>query len=152
MSNVRWGFNAHMPFEKYLWEYSFDLDCEKLRCHYGKNTINHGWDDIYYFLTQNGFDNKDDKQGSCYFTSTMMSPQKANAIIRKMFKELPWLPFCIRRDALTIRETNVFSNKEYAERLIKSKNHIKRLITYYERIGVQKGKMIWQADNCLNET
>ena len=125
-----------MPVSEFYWEFSFDLYKDKVLLYYGKNSYTHAWDDVGGFLIANGFDNKDDKQRSCYFTSNTMSPQKANAIIRKMFRELPWITLCIKKDSLTIRQENVFSNKEYAERLNKSKQHQERLDDYYKKIGV----------------
>lgn len=98
--------------------------------------IKKAWTDIGNYLIANGFDNKDDKQYSCYFTSKPMSPQKANAIIRKMFRELPWITLCLNKDSLTIRQENVFSNKEYAERLNNSKQHQERLEEYYKNLGI----------------
>ncbi len=125
-----------MPDDKFFWEYSFDLIDQEVQKYYGKKSYKHGWYDIGAYLKEKGFDNKDDKQGSCYFTSQKMSPQKANAIIRKMFAELPWITLCLRKDSLTIRQENVFSNKEYADRLNQSKAHRERLDKYYENLGV----------------
>ena len=125
-----------MLSNEFYWEFSFDLLDDKLRLDYGKKSYTHAWDDIGDFLIANGFDNKDDKQYSCYFTSKPMSPQGANAIIRKMFRELPWITLCIKQDSLTIRQENVFSNKDYAERLNNSKQHQERLAKYYKKLGV----------------
>ena len=120
----------------YFWEYSFDLIDSNVRKYYGKKSYKKGWDDIGKYLTENGFDNKDDKQYSCYYTGKSISPQKANAIIRKMFRELPWITLCLNKDSLTIRQENVFSNKEYADRLNSSPIHLQRLNDYYTKIGV----------------
>ena len=125
-----------MQADLFLWEYSFDLIDASLQLYYGKASYKHGWQDVGDFLMAHGFDNKDDKQGSCYFISQKMTPQKANAIIRQMFKELPWYPVCLRIDALTVREENVFTNKSYADRLIKTETHKKRLDEYYSNLGV----------------
>lgn len=121
----------------YYWEYSFDLIDREVQKFYGKASYKNGWADIGNYLMKNGFDNKDDKQYSCYFTSTPMSPQRANAIIRKMFRDLPWITLCLNKDSLTIRQENVFSNKDYAERLNSSKQHQKHLDEYYQALGVQ---------------
>ena len=107
----------------------------ELKKYYGKLSYKHGWDDVGTYLVSKGFDNKDDKQGSCYFTSEKMTPQRANAIIRQMFKELPWYPFCLRLDSLTVRQENVFENKSYADRLIKTEWHMIRLDEYYAKMG-----------------
>lgn len=120
----------------YYWEYSFDLIDKEVQKYYGKSSYKKAWTDIGNYLIANGFDNKDDKQYSCYFTSKPMSPQKANAIIRKMFRELPWITLCLNKDSLTIRQENVFSNKEYAERLNNSKQHQERLEEYYINLGI----------------
>ena len=125
-----------MPENGYFWEYSFDLVDKDVRKFYGKQSYKQGWKDIGSFLIKNGFDNKDDKQGSCYFTSLKMSPQRANAIIRKMFRELPWMTLCLKKDSLTIRQENVFSNKDYADRLNSNKEHRKRLDEYYAGLGI----------------
>ncbi|MBR1914287.1 MAG: hypothetical protein IJ827_05645 [Lachnospiraceae bacterium] len=127
-----------MQSDQFLWEYSFDLIDAELQFYYGKASYKHGWQDAGEFLIAHGFDNKDDKQGSCYFTTQKMTPQKANAVIRQMFKELPWYPFCLRTDALTVREENVFTNKSYAERLTKSETQRKRLDEYYSRLGLEE--------------
>lgn len=120
----------------YYWEYSFDLIDKNVQTFYGKSSYKKAWTDIGDYLIKNGFDNKDDKQYSCYFTSNTMSPQKANAIIRRMFTELPWITLCLNKDSLTIRQENVFSNKEYADRLNSSAKHQKRLEEYYKQLGV----------------
>lgn len=125
-----------MPNDKYYWEYSFDLVDQDLKLYYGKKSYKNGWSDIGSYLMEKGFDNKDDKQGSCYFTSQKMAPQKANAIIRRMFVELPWITLCLKKDSLTIRQENVFSNKDYADRLNRSESHLQRLDEYYKKLGV----------------
>ena len=132
-----WEYVARMQSDQFLWEYSFDLVDADLQLYYGKTSYKRGWQDVGDFLITHGFDNKDDKQGSCYFTTLAMTPQKANAVIRQMFKELPWYPLCLRTDALTVREENVFTNKSYAERLVKSEAHRKRLDEYYSKLGVK---------------
>lgn len=125
-----------MPVDMYYWEYSFDLIDSEVKRFYGKKSYKSAWKDISVFLIENGFDNKDDKQYSCYYTSSLMSPQKANAIIRRMFRELPWITLCLRKDSLTIRQESVFSNKEYAKRLNSSVSHRQRLNEYYKGLGV----------------
>ncbi len=127
-----------MSDDKYYWEYSFDLIDKKVQRYYGRKSYKQGWKDIGNHLYNNGFDNKDDKQGSCYFTSKKMSPQRANAIIRKMFKELPWVTFCLNKDSLTIRQELVFSNKDYADGLNTSEAHLKRLEEYYSKYSTTK--------------
>ncbi len=127
-----------MPRDQYYWEYSFDLFDSELKKYYGKKSYKRGWGEIGEFLIDNEFDNIDDKQGSCYFTSKMMSPQRANTVIRKMFKALPWVTLCLNKDALTIRQDNVFSNKDYADRLNNTKVHMNRLLEYYKKLNVDK--------------
>ena len=125
-----------MQSDSFYWEYSFDLIDKEVQRFYGRSSYKRAWSDIGEYLIANGFDNKDDKQYSCYFTSRPMSPQRANAVIRKMFRELPWITLCLHKDSLTIRQGNIFSNKNYAERLNRSRQHLERLDEYYRRLDV----------------
>jgi len=125
-----------MPVNKYYWEYSFDLLTDNVKKYYGKYYTN-AWDEIGDYLIKNGFDNKDDKQGSCYFTSKMMTSQRAMAIIRKMFISLPWITLCLRLDSLTVRQETVFSNIDFANYLNNDKEHKNRLDKYYKDLGIE---------------
>lgn len=126
-----------MQDDQFFWEFSFDLYNEKVKKYYGRKSFTHGWEEIGKFLMINGFNNRDDKQYSCYFTSEVMSPQKASAIVRKLYRELPWVTLCIKKESLTIRQESFFSNLKYAQRLNLSKEHLIRLEGYYEKIGVE---------------
>ena len=58
----------------------------------------------------------------------------ANLIIQRMFRELPWLVDCIEKEALTIKESENYNQKEYLELLKNSKEHKKDMERYYQSI------------------
>lgn len=125
-----------MREERYIWEYSFDLDINKLKLYYGKPTYTHAYDDMAAYLKKAGFDNKDSKQGSCYFTSKKYTSQEVNKLISKMIDKLPWLAFCLREDALTIKEKEFYKSADKIKKKLKNGNFIENLNHYYETLGV----------------
>lgn len=126
-----------MNKRKYLWEFSFDLSIHKLENFYGKPTYTNAYKEVGRYLINHGFNQKDIKQGSCYFTSKELSQKQANKIITDMYKVLPWLPFCVKplKTALTIRQEIELDHSIVIKKLIKDKKHIEKLNKYYENIG-----------------
>ena len=122
---------------KKQWEFSFDIRQERLRTVYGRSTYTNAYRDIRNYLFLNGFDNVNEKQGSCYFTSKAMRYSSANKIIRNMFRDLPWLSECIEKTALYERPEHIYNYNTYCERLNKSKKHILALKSYYQKHGLK---------------
>lgn len=128
--------NNHLTDNTHYWQYTFDLNQKRLNEFYCKKNITHAYDDIREYMFNNKFDNKENKQGSCYFTSERISYLQADRIIRKMFRDLPWLPYCINpnKECLSIRNPESYSHSTYIAHLIKSKSQEERLKMYYSRI------------------
>ena len=151
---MKWGFVAVLndSYNKYLWQFSFDIKQAALKEVYGKKNYTYAYEDIKRCLQKNGFDNKEDKQGSCYFTSEKMSVIRVNMIIQRMFRELPWLVDCIEKEALTIKERENYNQKEYLELLKNSKEHKKDLERYYQYIKRNRIKDTLAHRNRIKET
>ena len=121
---------------KKYWEFSFDLNQEKLRNVYGRKNYTYAYTEIEKYLFRHGFSDKNEKQGSCYFTSEPMSYYKVDRIIRNIFHELPWLPECIEKEALSEHPPS-YSYQKYILQCNKSKKHEKELQEYYKKIGIK---------------
>lgn len=113
------------------WQFSFDLDQHLLKESYRKRASTYAYTEIRSYLYRNGFDNREDKQGSCYFTSEKMTYTAANRVIRNMYKELPWMVECIEKDSLTEKNVEQYSNKGYIQYLKKTEAHKERLKEYH---------------------
>lgn len=119
------------------WEFSFDLSMDKLGIYYNKNRTQ-SYKEIETFLINNGFDCRSEKQGSCYFTSKGMTFTRADRIIRRMFRALPWMPVCLSKAALARRVDN-YDLMQYANSLAKSKKHQKALDDYQNGAKAETG-------------
>lgn len=139
-----------MHKESHIWEYSFDLDVNALKKYYGKPTYTHAYDEIARYLKRIGFDNKNMKQGSCYFTSKEYSSQDILKAIRVMFDQMPWLQLCLRTDSLTIKENNFYQSNRRIQRNIKTKAFKQSLNAYYEKLGVPNPLEKSSLDKKLN--
>ena len=125
-----------MREERHIWEYSFDLDIRKLKKYYGKPTYTHAYDEIGKYLKGIGFNNKDVKQGSCYYTSKEYRSQYVTRQIRNMFNVLPWLQLCLRMDTLTIKEKDFYSSLDNITKTVKTEAFKQSLAEYYKNLGV----------------
>lgn len=125
-----------MSNERKYWEFSFDINQELLSKVYRKTNSTYAYKEIERYLFKHGFDNKEDKQGSCYFTSEEIQYSKVDVIISDMFKVFPWLSECIEKAALYERPEN-YNYKDYCEELNKTKEHKKELENYYKKHNME---------------
>lgn len=119
--------------EAICWQCSFDLRMDKLDSIYKKSRSS-AYKEINKFLFKEGFDNIDEKQGSCYFTSEKIYYTDVDRIIRKAFKEMPWLPECVSRISVSERRTDEYNYLRIAQRVNKSKKHKEALEKYHKSL------------------
>lgn len=99
-----------------IWQFSFDLKIDNLKQHYNKAPSS-AYKEIEKYLVRNGFNNRTEKQGSCYFTSNHMTYYQVNAIIRQMFNALPWLPYCVSKAAIAEKPQANYNYIPYVTRM-----------------------------------
>lgn len=76
---------------------SFDLSIEKLKTIYSKKTGKHylsAYSDLRRVLGKYGFSHSN-QDGSVYTSVSAFSKDKAESLVKKVFKELPWLYDCV---------------------------------------------------------
>ncbi len=115
------------------WQFSFDLKMSKLDEIYRKNR-SRAYKEIENYLFKVGFDNKDEKQGSCYFTSKKYLYSEVDSIIRKMFKKLPWVSECLSRASVAEKQLDEYNFMDMAMRTNKSKRHKIELEKYHKSL------------------
>lgn len=91
-------------------------------------------DDTAWFMNKEGFDNIDEKQGSCYYTSKKLFYIDVDRIIKKAFIELPWLPECVSRISIAEKRNEEYNYIGLAQRINKSKKHKEDLAKYHRSI------------------
>jgi len=119
--------------EETCWQFSFDLNMQKLDEYYRKNRSN-AYKEIKKYLESKGFNNKDDKQGSCYFTENKMTLVQVDKIISTMFRQLAWFPECASRVNIAKISTSEYNYIGLAQRINKSKKHKEDLAKYHRSI------------------
>ncbi len=122
---------------KTYWEVSFDLDTEKLKLVYRK-TPTYAYAEIKKHFFSNGFDNKDDKQGSCYFSNEKMKLPKVQRIIISMTKELPWFSECVSKIAIAEKRDDTYNLMKTMTRINKSVKHKEALAEYHKKIEAKR--------------
>lgn len=128
--------NDFFEEKTYYWEYSFDLVISMLERYYDSDNPKNAYREIGRYLIQNGFNNKDDKQGSCYFTSDQFKRLSAEEIIKRIHHVFPWYSICVRKEALTIKSEYVYSNEDYRSNLMSTEAYQKQLHEYMVKKGL----------------
>ncbi len=82
-----------MTNSKKLKSIAFDLDTKALQEHYTKGDWHNAYNDIGNFLAQQGFMRM---QGSVYDSTSRFSDEELGDLIKKMGKNLTWLPQCVK--------------------------------------------------------
>lgn len=126
MSDIYQGKAVH-------WQISFDLKMEKLDKVYKKNR-SRAYKEIENYLYKVGFDNKDEKQGSCYFTSKEMKYLEVDKKMKNMFQYLPWVVDCVSRFSLAEKRMDDYNYMDTIHRLGKSKKHKEALEKYHKSL------------------
>lgn len=84
-----------------IWEFSFDLDTNALKKEFGETKFTYAYRLLQKSLEKEGFDDKSEKQGSCYFTSKLLTADEAEFAITRVGNEAAWLEKCLRRGSLS---------------------------------------------------
>ncbi|MBQ6133004.1 MAG: hypothetical protein IJI65_02510 [Lachnospiraceae bacterium] len=115
--------------ELYYWTFSFDLSQDKLKQFY-KGSPTHAYDDVRKYLFENGFDNKELKEGSVYVTSLPLTSSKIAYILNNMFSKLPWFTECISKAVTATLPKIRYDYKVYADEYNNRPEHIKQYLKY----------------------
>lgn len=119
--------------KKVHWQCSFDLKMDKLDEFYKKSHSN-AYKEIERFLFKAGFNNKDEKQGSCYFTSEPMKYHRVDKIIRDMLVKLPWLSECVSRISVSEKRVDDYNYLKVVQRIRRSSKHKEALEKYHKSL------------------
>lgn len=102
---------------KRQWEFSFDLSTKELKKVFGEKSYANAYTKLRRSLESNDFDDKSEKQGSCYFTSAMLTEKEARESIEQVCVENPWLETCLKRSTLAVKRDNIINIPDYLKGL-----------------------------------
>ena len=121
--------NSSVIINLTYWQFSFDLDVKNLDIYYKKSRAS-AYREIENYLYNNYFDDKNERQGSCFFTSVPLTLAQADKIINDMYIALPWLPLCVNKAALAERNPIIYDYTLLAKKIVKTTKHKKALEDY----------------------
>lgn len=120
--------------KKTQWVYAFDLKIDNLKKYYGKSP-SQAYKEIENYLYANRFNNRTEKQGSCYFTTNPQTYPTVNRIIRRMFRQLPWLPFCVSKSVIAEKPDARYDYMAHINKLIRTQKCKQALEDYQNKIS-----------------
>ena len=77
---------------------NFDFDTKALQKYYPKSNWRKAYDDVYDFLTSNGYEHR---QGSGYITKANTDYLDVQSTLYEMKREFPWLKNCVNKMDVT---------------------------------------------------